>query len=152
MIAEIKVSVHLLPHGRDMPLPSYSTSGSSGLDLLAAIEEEHNIGPGERCLIPCGICLALPEGFEAQIRPRSGLALKHGISIINSPGTIDADYRGEIGAILINYGKEAFVIRRGMRIAQMVIAPIVFANLELVEILPNTSRGTKGFGSTGVGN
>ena len=148
----IRVAVHCLPHGRDIPLPSYSTPGSAGLDLLAAIEKERQIVPGERFLVPCGICLALPEGFEAQIRPRSGLALKHGISIVNSPGTIDADYRGEIGVILINYGHEVFVVRRGMRIAQMVVAPIVFANLEQVETLPNTSRGKKGFGSTGVGN
>ncbi len=151
-MTEIKVAVHCLPHGRDIPLPSYSTPDSAGLDLLAAIEEEKNISPGERCLVPCGICLALPKGFEAQIRPRSGLALKHGISIVNSPGTIDADYRGEIGVILINYGYESFVIRRGMRIAQMVIAPVVFAKLEKVKALPDTSRGTKGFGSTGIGN
>jgi len=151
-MTEIKVAVHCLPHSHDIPLPSYSTSGSAGLDLLAAIEGEKAIGPGERSLVPCGICLALPEGFEAQIRPRSGLALKHGITIINSPGTIDADYRGEIGVLLINYGHSSFVVRRGMRIAQMVIAPVVFANLEKVETLPDTSRGTKGFGSTGFEN
>lgn len=145
----IKLAVQCLPHGRGLPLPSYSTPGSAGLDLLAAIEKEKQISTGERCLIPCGICLALPKGFEAQIRPRSGLALKHGISIVNSPGTIDSDYRGEIGVILINYGYEAFVISRGMRIAQMVIAPIVFARLEKVEMLPSTGRGAGGFGSSG---
>jgi len=130
-------------------VPKYSHPGDAGLDLFAIAEQI--IEPGEAKLIPTGIAIALPIGTEAQIRPRSGLALKHSITVLNSPGTIDAGYRGEIGIILINHGKEAFQVRAGMKIAQMVIASVIQAEIETVENLSETSRGTGGFGSTGVG-
>ena len=136
-------------HGRDLPLPAYATEHSAGLDLLAAAAGDVIIAPGERALIPTGIAIALPEGYEAQVRPRSGLALKHGVTVLNSPGTIDADYRGEIGVILINHGKEAFTVTRGMRIAQMVIAPYTRADWQVSESLEHSARGAGGFGSTG---
>ncbi|NBX04396.1 MAG: dUTP diphosphatase [Alphaproteobacteria bacterium] len=145
-----QVAVVKLPHGADLPLPEYATFHSAGVDLMAAIDADMILKPMQRALVPTGIAIALPDHFEAQIRPRSGLALKHGISLVNTPGTIDADYRGEIKALLINFGSEDFVITRGMRIAQMVIAPVVQVAWQQVESLDETARGAGGFGSTGV--
>lgn len=144
------IPITRLPHAQDLALPHYATEHSAGMDLLAAIDSPVTLKPLERKLIPTGIAIALPEGFEAQVRPRSGLALKQGISLVNAPGTIDADYRGEIGAILINLSAEDVTIERGMRIAQMVIAPYTRALWAETETLPETDRGTGGFGSTGV--
>ena len=135
----------------DLPLPSYQTALSSGMDLLADLTGEVQLDSLERRLIPTGLCLELPPGYEAQIRPRSGLALKHGLTCLNSPGTIDADYRGEVGVLLINLSKEPVTLKRGDRIAQMVISPTVQAQLVEVEALSETARGQGGFGSTGVG-
>ena len=146
----VTVSITRLPHGKDLPLPAYATEQSAGMDLQAAIDAPITLAPGERKLIPTGLAIALPDGYEAQIRPRSGLALKHGIGLVNSPGTIDADYRGEIGIIMVNYGQEPFVIERGMRIAQMVIAAYSRAAFSEVIELPNSARGAGGFGSTGT--
>jgi dUTP pyrophosphatase len=146
-----KIAICKLPHGQDLNLPSYQTADSAGLDLLAAVDAAGvTLGPGARALIPTGISIALPRGFEAQVRARSGLALKHGIGVLNAPGTIDADYRGEIGVILINHGDQDFHITRAMRIAQLVIAPVTRADLQLVDDLAASVRGHKGFGSTGV--
>jgi dUTP pyrophosphatase len=145
----IEIYIKQLTHGSDLPLPTYATSHSAGMDLMAAIEEDVIIRKGERKLIPTGIALALPEGYEAQIRPRSGLALKNGITVLNTPGTIDADYRGEIGVILINLGEADFVVSRAMRIAQMIISSYTHANFTVVEDLSSTKRGEGGFGSTG---
>ena len=144
------VQVKKLPHAADLPLPQYATEHSAGMDLLAAIEKDVVIAPGERILVPTGLSIALPDGYEAQIRPRSGLALKNGISLVNTPGTIDADYRGEIGIILINHSKETFTVTRGMRIAQMVIAAYARAEWSVVEDLETSARGEGGFGSTGT--
>ena len=138
------------PHAADLPLPAYATEDSAGMDLVAAISEDIILQPLERKLIPTGLSIALPKGYEAQIRPRSGLALKHGISLVNSPGTIDADYRGEIGVLLINLGQEAFPVTRGMRIAQMVVAAYTRAEWQPTETLGDSERGTGGFGSTGT--
>ncbi|MDF3067945.1 MAG: deoxyuridine 5-triphosphate nucleotidohydrolase [Polyangiaceae bacterium] len=132
-----------------VPLPAYQTPGSAGLDLCAALAEPVHIGPGERRLIPTGLSFELPEGYEAQVRPRSGLALKHGISIVNSPGTIDSDYRGEVGVVLINHGKEPFVVEPLSRIAQVVVAPVAQVRIELSDALTETTRGAGGYGSTG---
>ena len=146
------IPLQILDHARDLPLPAYATPHSAGVDLLAAVGqgEEIVLRPMERALIPTGLAMALPEGFEAQIRPRSGLALKYGITCLNSPGTIDADYRGEIKIMLINLGGEPFVITRGMRIAQMVVAPYVQVTFAPTDTLPPTERGAGGFGSTGL--
>ena len=146
------IPLQIWDHARDLPLPAYATPHSAGVDLLAAVGqgEEIVLRPMERALIPTGLAMALPEGFEAQIRPRSGLALKHGITCLNSPGTIDADYRGEIKIMLINLGGEPFVITRGMRIAQMVVAPYVQVTFAPTDTLPPTERGAGGFGSTGL--
>jgi dUTP pyrophosphatase len=144
------LKVKKLPNGLDLPLPKYETRGSAGLDLLAAIDEPITIKPGEIKLVKTGISIALEEGFEAQVRPRSGLALKNGITVLNSPGTVDSDYRGEVCAILINHSQTDFVITRGMRIAQMVIAYSPQAELVEVENLDETARGSGGFGSTGT--
>ncbi|WP_420403035.1 dUTP diphosphatase [Nisaea sp.] len=149
--ATVDVRVRRLPHGADLPLPSYQTADSAGMDLLAAIEGEIVIAPGERTLIPTGLAIALPPGYEGQVRPRSGLALRNGITQLNTPGTIDADYRGEIGVILINHGNEPFAVTRGMRIAQMVVAPVIQARWNEVAELDETTRGGGGFGSTGTG-
>ncbi|MBI2844476.1 MAG: dUTP diphosphatase [Armatimonadetes bacterium] len=146
----MEVLIQRLPEARDLPLPGYATSGSAGIDLLAAVERDVALLPGERALIPTGIKIAVPEGYEAQVRPRSGLALKYGLALVNSPGTIDSDYRGEVRVIVINHGNEPVVIERGDRIAQMVIAPVVRAGLVEVESLPETTRGDGGFGHTGV--
>lgn len=147
-----RIPVIKTPEADDLSLPAYATSHSAGMDLLAAVEEDTVLAPGERALIPTGIAIALPEGFEAQIRPRSGLAIKNGISLVNAPGTIDADYRGEIKVILINLGQEPFTVIRGMRIAQMVIAPYTRAQWQPVHSLDETDRGSGGFGSTGIKN
>jgi dUTP pyrophosphatase len=139
-----------LPHAHGLPLPGYATSGSAGMDLIAAVNAPVTLLSGERALIPTGIAIALPLGYEAQVRPRSGLALKQGITTLNTPGTIDSDYRGEISVILINHGQEAVTIERGMRIAQLVIASVVQATWQVVESLDETERGVSGFGSTGM--
>lgn len=149
--ATVDVRVRRLPHGADLPLPAYQTADSAGMDLLAAIAEDVVIAPGERTLIPTGLAIALPPGYEGQVRPRSGLALRNGITQLNTPGTIDADYRGEIGVILINHGAEPFTVTRGMRIAQMVVAPVIQARWNEVAELDETERGGGGFGSTGTG-
>jgi len=147
----VAVELLRLPHAEGLPLPSYETAHAAGMDLRAAVpdEEPMTLQPASWALVPTGLSMALPEGYEAQIRPRSGLAAKHGITCLNSPGTIDADYRGEVKVILINHGPEAFVIRRGERIAQMVIAPVTQASWVEVETLSETARGVGGFGSTG---
>jgi dUTP pyrophosphatase len=146
-----KVAIKQLDHGKGLPLPCYETAGAAGMDLRAAVSESApvTIAPGQRLLIETGLAIALPSGFEAQIRPRSGLAIKHGLTCLNSPGTIDGDYRGEIKVILINHGDQDFVIGRGERIAQMVIAPVTRAQWNKTDELPETTRGQGGFGSTG---
>ncbi len=146
------IQIQVLQHqsAKDLPLPQYATKNSAGMDLSANVQEPITLSPGERKLISTGISIALPVGYEAQIRPRSGLAIKYGITVLNTPGTIDADYRGEIMVILINFSDEDFIIERGMKIAQMVIANTVQPELALVESLDDTERGTKGFGSTGL--
>jgi dUTP pyrophosphatase len=146
----ISVPVKRLDHGRDLPLPSYATDGSAGLDLMAAIAADLELAPGARELVPSGITIALPHGFEAQVRPRSGLALKAGITVLNAPGTIDADYRGEIKVLLINHGTALFRIERGMRIAQLVIAPVVRIGWAEDAPFEASARGTGGYGSTGL--
>jgi len=146
---EISVAIQRLD-GDDLPLPSYATLQSAGMDLAAAVPTALIIAPGQRALIPTGIAIALPDGYEAQVRPRSGLAAKNGITVLNSPGTIDADYRGEVKVILINLGEEPFVIKRGMRIAQLVVAPVTRVSWQEVRDLPETQRGAGGFGSTKV--
>ena len=146
----IDVEITRLPHGRDLPLPAYQSAQAAGLDLTAAIDTPLTLKPGERALVSTGIAIALPEGHEAQVRPRSGLAAKQGVTVVNAPGTIDADYRGEIKVALINLGQESVEIARGMRIAQMVIAPVTHARLREVATLAETSRGAGGFGSTGA--
>jgi dUTP pyrophosphatase len=147
----VKVKIRRIPSPGDSPLPSprYMTEKSSGMDLYAALAEDIYLNPGERRLIPTGIAVSVPEGFEAQIRPRSGLALKEGVTLVNTPGTVDADYRGEIGIILINHGQNPFRVKRGDRVAQMVIAPVARAQLEWVENLDETPRSDGGFGHTG---
>jgi len=147
----ITVQLTRLAHGADLPLPHYATAESAGLDLVAAVADTFRLAPGERALIPTGFAMALPPGYEAQVRPRSGLALKHGITTLNTPGTIDADYRGEVGVILINHGQEVFTIRRGDRIAQLVVAPVTRLQWSEQASLDQTERGTGGFGSTGIG-
>ena len=147
---EVKVRLLPLENAVGLKLPTYATEQSAGMDLTAALEDAVEIGPGDRALIPTGLAIALPEGYEAQIRPRSGLAIKHGVTVLNTPGTIDADYRGEIKVILINHGKEAFTIERGMRIAQMVVEKYETVNWDVVKSLDETTRGEGGFGSTGT--
>jgi dUTP pyrophosphatase len=153
MTSKVSISLVQLPHGQGLPLPQYETAGAAGMDLLAAIPEDEVIvvAPGERKLIPTGLQIAVPDGFEAQVRPRSGLALKHGITMLNSPGTIDSDYRGEVGLILANLGQEPFRIIRGQKLAQMVIAQFARATWDVNSSLDETSRGEGGFGSTGTG-
>jgi dUTP pyrophosphatase len=145
-----QVSITTLPHAEGFDLPAYATIHAAGMDLCAAVTNDLTIEPGKRKLVPTGLMIALPEGYEAQIRPRSGLALKHGITVLNSPGTIDADYRGEVQVILGNFGDEPFTITRGMRIAQMVVAPYTRVEWDEVSELPESERGTGGFGSTGL--
>lgn len=139
-----------LPHNADLPLPAYATAGAAGMDLAAAVDAPQTLAPGERTLVPTGLAIAIPEGYEGQVRPRSGLAAKNGVTVANAPGTIDWDYRGEVKVILINLGKDPFVIERGMRIAQLIIAPVSQVAVVEVEDLDATVRGTGGFGSTGV--
>ncbi len=146
----IPIEVFRLPHGEGLPLPSYATLGAAGMDLLAAVDDPVLLGPGERKLIPTGLMIALPPGYELQIRPRSGLALRYGIILPNSPGTIDEDYRGEIGVIVLNTGVEGFVVERGTRIAQAVLSPVSRAVWHEVESLGSTARAAGGFGSTGI--
>jgi dUTP pyrophosphatase len=146
----LEILVTRLPHAEGLPLPSYATEGAAGMDLIAAVAAPVTIGPGERALVPTGLCIALPPGHELQVRPRSGLALKHGITMPNSPGTVDEDYRGELQVIVMNAGREAFTVERGMRIAQAVIAPVTRGTWREVESLPYSRRGEGGFGSTGT--
>ena len=153
MSAAVRIPVERLPHGRDLPLPAYATPGAAGLDLLAALPEERPLmlRPLERALVPTGLRIALPEGFEAQVRPRSGLALRHGLTVLNAPGTIDSDYRGELAVLLVNLGSEPVTIRRGERIAQLVLAPVSRLAWEERSVdVAETGRGTGGFGSTGT--
>ena len=147
----LKVKVKRLPHGMDLSLPTYMSVHAAGMDLYAAVKDETTIPPGEWRLIPSGISIALPDGYEAQVRPRSGLALRQGVSILNTPGTVDADYRGEVGVILMNHSKENLVIRRGDRIAQMIINKIERIEFEEVSELPESDRSSGGFGHTGLG-
>jgi dUTP pyrophosphatase len=150
-VSDIPVAIAILPHGAGLGLPAYASVDAAGCDLAAALPdgEPHLLRPGERCLIPTGIKLALPAGFEAQVRPRSGLAHRHGVTVLNAPGTIDADYRGEILVLLVNFGDAAVLIERGMRIAQLVLAPVLRARFVEAGELDLTARGTGGFGSTG---
>ena len=151
MSATVKVEIRQLPHAEGLPLPAYQSADAAGLDLLAAVPENSPLvlAPGKHALVPTGLTIALPSGSEAQVRPRSGLAARHGVTVLNSPGTIDADYRGEISVILINHGEAPFTIRRGERIAQMVIAPVLHVELVVAAALSTTDRGSGGFGSTG---
>jgi dUTP pyrophosphatase len=147
----VSISVRRLPHNADLPLPAYETEHSAGMDLRAAVNDDLTLAAGARALVPTGLAIALPAGFEAQVRPRSGLALKQGVTCLNTPGTIDADYRGEVQVLLINLGAEPFVVRRGERIAQMVLAPVLRAATVEFTTLDDTTRGASGFGSTGTG-
>ncbi len=149
--AAVAIEVVRLPHASDLPLPSYATEGAAGMDLLAAVSEPLVIAPGARALVPTGLRLALPPGHELQVRPRSGLALRHGVVLPNSPGTIDEDFRGELQVIVLNAGAEPFTVERGMRIAQAVLAPVTRAAWREVDTLPDSVRGAGGFGSTGTG-
>ena len=148
-MSEIPVSIRQLPNGEGLPLPAYATAQSSGLDLAAALSEDIVIGPGEHAVVPTGVAIALPDGFEAQVRPRSGLAAKHAVTVLNSPGTIDTDYRGEIRVVLANHGAASFTVSRGMRIAQLVIAPVSRIIWNEVDALADSPRGDGGFGSAG---
>ncbi len=149
-MTEIPVALQRLPHGEGLPQPQYMSEHAAGADLCAAVGEQLTLLPGARALVPTGFSIALPPGYEAQIRPRSGLAIRSGVTCLNSPGTIDADYRGEIAVVLANFGTEPVVIRRGDRIAQIVVAPVERARFDAVAELPPTARGDGGFGSTGV--
>ena len=153
MLMDVKLPIQRLPNGNGLPLPSYQSADAAGLDLVAAVPEDAplTLAPGVRALVPCGIAIALPRGFEGQVRPRSGLAVRHGITVLNTPGTIDADYRGEVMVLLVNLGTEPFVVTRGMRIAQLVVAPVARAAVVEVAGLDATVRGAGGFGSTGTG-
>ncbi len=147
-----RLRVRRLPHGAELPLPDYQSAQAAGLDLAAAVPAEGpvTLAPGGRAVVPTGYAVALPDGFEGQVRPRSGLAARHGVTVLNTPGTVDADYRGEIQVILINLGSEPFIVTRGMRIAQLVVAPVVRAAVAEVDTLDDTARGVGGFGSTGT--
>jgi dUTP pyrophosphatase len=149
----VKVRIMRLPHGASLPLPAYQSADAAGLDLMAAVPADApvTIAPGGRAQIPTGIAIALLRGFEGQVRPRSGLASRHGVTVLNTPGTVDADYRGEVQVILVNLGSESFAVERGQRIAQLVIAPVFHAQLSEAQKLGKTARGAKGFGSTGKG-
>jgi dUTP pyrophosphatase len=152
-VSKIQVRVMRLPHGSDLPVPAYQSELAAGLDLVAAVPAEAPvvIAPGERAMIPTGIAIALPPGIEGQIRPRSGLALRYGVTVLNSPGTVDADYRGEVHVILVNFGHDSFTVERGARIAQLVLAATMQAAICEVASLDETTRGVRGFGSTGPG-
>lgn len=145
-----RVALRRLPHAADLPLPGYATAGAAGLDLMAAIAEQVTIAPDARALVPTGLVFQLPEGFEGQVRPRSGLALRHGVTVLNAPGTVDSDYRGEVSVVLVNHGAEPFTLRRGDRIAQLVVAPVTRVVLAEVAELDETARGAGGYGSTGI--
>jgi dUTP pyrophosphatase len=149
----VRLKAMLLPHGAGLPLPAYQSAAAAGLDLMAAVPEGApvTIAPGARAQIPTGVAIALPRGTEGQVRPRSGLAARHGVTVLNSPGTVDSDYRGEIHVILVNFGAESFVVERGQRIAQLVITPVLRAGLSQAKTLAKTKRGAGGFGSTGKG-
>lgn len=149
---KIDIQIVQLPHARGLPLPAYQSAAAAGLDLLAAVPEDApvTILPRQYAMIPTGLTLALPSGTEGQVRPRSGLAAKHGVTVLNAPGTIDSDYRGEVSVLLINHGAESFVVTRGTRIAQLVIAPVIHATVRFAEELDQTARGSGGFGSTGM--
>ncbi len=151
-MTDVEVQILRLPHGADLPLPSYQSVHAAGLDLLAAVPAATpmTLAPGERGLVPCGIAIALPHGFEGQVRPRSGLAVRHGVTVLNAPGTIDADYRGEVMVLLVNLGTESFAVTRGMRVAQLIIAPAARARIVEAPALDATARGVNGFGSTGM--
>lgn len=146
----IRVRVHRLEHGKDLPLPRAASVASAGCDLRAALTGPLTLGPGDRALVPAGIAVEIPSGWEGQVRPRSGLAIRHGVSVLNAPGTIDADYRGEIGVVLVNHGSESFVVEPGMRIAQIVFAPVARVTWEEIRELSGSARGDGGFGSTGT--
>jgi dUTP pyrophosphatase len=145
----LKAQIKTLPHGQGLPLPKYMSDHAAGMDLYAALADQEIIPPGEWKLVPTGISIALPDGYEAQVRPRSGLALKQGISILNTPGTVDADYRGEVGVILMNHGKQDLIIKRGDRIAQMIVNKVERISFEEVAELPASNRGAGGFGHSG---
>ena len=149
----VEIDLKILPHGAGLELPAPQSTGAAGADLRAALDPDETVmlAPGQRMLIPCGFAMALPNGYEAQVRPRSGLAAKHGVTVLNTPGTIDADYRGEVKVILINHGDEGFPVRRGDRIAQMVVAPVTAVSFFTATSLDDTERGDGGFGSTGHG-
>ena len=149
MTVNLRLPIMRLPHGMDLPLPAYATSGAAGMDVAAAVDKPVILGAGERLAIPTGFAMAVPAGYEAQIRPRSGLALKHGVTVANAPGTIDSDYRGEVAILLVNLGNQDFTIARGMRIAQMVVAPVTQVTPIATDSLADTERGDAGFGSTG---
>ncbi|MBR3392054.1 MAG: dUTP diphosphatase [Firmicutes bacterium] len=146
----VTLKIRTLPHFAGLPLPAYQSEQAAGLDLPAAVEEPLLLSPGRRAAVPTGLALELPKGYEAQVRPRSGLALRQGVTVLNSPGTVDADYRGEVKVILINLGEEDFLIERGMRIAQLVVAPMTQTRIEVAAELEESGRGAGGFGSTGV--
>jgi dUTP pyrophosphatase len=148
MIEELPVSISRLPGTEDLPLPRYMTEQAAGMDLVAAVGADVTIRPGERVLIPTGVIVAVPEGYEAEIRPRSGLALRHGVTLVNAPGTIDADYRGEVGIVMINHGRTPFVVKRGDRVAQMVVHRVCRVGWSVSDALPPTGRGDGGFGHT----
>ncbi|MBV8067869.1 MAG: dUTP diphosphatase [Candidatus Eremiobacteraeota bacterium] len=147
---EVRVALRRLPQGEGLPVPQYKSEHAAGADLCAAVREQLTLLPGARALVPTGFSIALPPGYEAQIRPRSGLAIRNGVTCLNAPGTIDADYRGELQVVLANFGTQPFVVRRGDRIAQMIVAPVARASFDLVDELPPTVRSDGGFGSTGV--
>lgn len=149
MTINLRLPIMQLPHGLDLPLPAYATHGAAGMDVAAAVDRAVILGAGQRLAIPTGFAMAVPAGYEAQIRPRSGLALKHGVTVANAPGTIDSDYRGEVAILMVNLGDQEFTIERGTRIAQMVVAPVTQVTLVATESLPDTDRGGGGFGSTG---
>mgnify|MGYP002629611768 CR=1 FL=1 len=151
-MTKLDISIQRLANLDGLGLPQYATEFSAGADLVAAIDSPVTLQTGDRALIPTGIALAVPAGYEAQVRPRSGLALKHGVTVLNAPGTIDADYRGEVGVILINHGAQPFVVERGMRVAQLIISAVVTATWAIVEHLPDSARADGGFGSTGMGD
>lgn len=149
-MTDVAVEIRRLPHGAGLALPAYGTAEAAGMDLVAAVDGEVVLEPGRRAVVPTGICIALPPGYEGQVRPRSGLAARHGVGVLNGPGTIDADYRGEIHVVLANLGEAPFTVVRGMRIAQLVVAPVARVAWREVERLPETGRGMGGFGSTGM--
>jgi dUTP pyrophosphatase len=152
-MSRIRINVSRLPHGEGLPLPAYETAGAAGMDLIAAVEEGPGLelSPGARKLVPTGLIFQLPEGYEGQVRPRSGLAFRHGVTVANAPGTIDSDYRGEVQVLLVNLGGENFTVTRGMRVAQFVVAPVIMAELVETDVINETIRGAGGFGSTGTG-